>query len=147
MLTGNPQLVYGATSSEPTVYYYQNPRTGERIASLLPPDHPQMVCLQTGAHVPETRYGCLGTFIVLLVDYCGSCWICYQVCSRRLFGSRLVSAFVSLIAAFDANAVASRLKMASAAELHAQTTITCTATTFFSSSCSGRLCASVHVLL
>ncbi|KAH9957332.1 hypothetical protein BC827DRAFT_1371278 [Russula dissimulans] len=61
MLAGNAQVVYGATSSsEARVYHYQDPRTGLWVASLLPPDHPQMVCLQTGAHVPETRYGCLG---------------------------------------------------------------------------------------
>ncbi|KAH9987027.1 hypothetical protein BJV74DRAFT_885765 [Russula compacta] len=66
MLADNPQLVYGATSSEPTVYYYHDPRTGQRIASLLPPDHPQMVCLQSGAHVPETRYGCLGLLAAIV---------------------------------------------------------------------------------
>jgi hypothetical protein len=61
MLAGGPQPVYGGTASEPTVYYYEDPRTGQRVASLLPPDHPEMVCLQSGEHVPETRYGCLGT--------------------------------------------------------------------------------------
>jgi hypothetical protein len=61
MISGSSQAVYGATSSNPTVYYYEDPRTGQRVASLLPPDHPQMVCLQAGEHVPETRYGCLGT--------------------------------------------------------------------------------------
>jgi len=66
MLAGGPQVVYGATSSEPTVYYYQDPRTGQRVASLLPPDHPQMVCLQTGAHVPDTRYGCLGVLAAII---------------------------------------------------------------------------------
>ena len=54
---------YGATASEATVYHYQDPRTGQTIASLLPPDHPQMVCLQAGQHVPETRYGFLGAFL------------------------------------------------------------------------------------
>lgn len=37
-----------------------NPATGERVASLLPPDHPEMVCLQAGGHVAQTRYGLLG---------------------------------------------------------------------------------------
>ena len=79
MLAGGPQVVYGATSSEPTVYYYQDPRTGQRVASLLPPDHPQMVCLQTGAHVPDTRYGCLGAscfpaFVCRLSAIC-SCFV------------------------------------------------------------------------
>jgi len=66
MLAGGPQVIYGATSSEPTVYYYQDPRTGQRVASLLPPDHPQMVCLQTGTHIPDTRYGCLGVLAAII---------------------------------------------------------------------------------
>jgi hypothetical protein len=45
---------------EPTVYHYQNPLTGERIASLLPPNHPEMICLQEGQHVNETKFGILG---------------------------------------------------------------------------------------
>ena len=79
MLAGGPQVVYGATSSEPTVYYYQDPRTGQRVASLLPPDHPQMVCLQTGTHVPDTRYGCLGASFFMrnclcqMLMLCGAC--------------------------------------------------------------------------
>ncbi|KAF8894362.1 hypothetical protein CPB84DRAFT_1963378 [Gymnopilus junonius] len=43
----------------PVVYSYVNPATGERIASLLPPDDPEMVCLQMG-HVPQTQFGLLG---------------------------------------------------------------------------------------
>ncbi|GJE95487.1 hypothetical protein PsYK624_116720 [Phanerochaete sordida] len=42
-----------------TVYNYVNPTSGELVSSLLPPDHPQMVCLQQG-HLPHTRYGLLG---------------------------------------------------------------------------------------
>lgn len=51
-----------ATPSMPatTVYNYVNPITHEVVTSLLPPDHPQMVCLQQG-HVPYTRFGMLGT--------------------------------------------------------------------------------------
>jgi hypothetical protein len=45
---------------QPTVYHYQNPLTGEHIASLLPPDHPEMICLQQGGHVNETKFGILG---------------------------------------------------------------------------------------
>ncbi|TFK25242.1 hypothetical protein FA15DRAFT_668780 [Coprinopsis marcescibilis] len=44
----------------PTVYYYTNPVTGERITSFLPPTHPEMICLQAGEHVPQTKYGILG---------------------------------------------------------------------------------------
>jgi len=66
MQAGSPQLVYGATSSESTVYHYQDPLTGQLVASLLPPDHPKMVCLQAGTHVPETRYGCLGVIAAII---------------------------------------------------------------------------------
>ncbi|KIK00224.1 hypothetical protein K443DRAFT_679314 [Laccaria amethystina LaAM-08-1] len=44
----------------PTVYNYTNPRTGERIVSLLPPNHPEMICLQEGMHLPHTKYGLFG---------------------------------------------------------------------------------------
>lgn len=43
-----------------TVYNYVNPQTGEHVASLLPPNHPEMVCLQQGKHLRETKYGLLG---------------------------------------------------------------------------------------
>ncbi|KAI0374108.1 hypothetical protein BV20DRAFT_988387 [Pilatotrama ljubarskyi] len=43
-----------------TVYNYINPHTGERIVSLLPPDHPQMICLQQGGHVARSKFGILG---------------------------------------------------------------------------------------
>lgn len=80
MLANGPSAMYGATTSGPqaTVYYYQDPRTGQRVASLLPPDHPQMVCLQAGEHVPETRYGFLGTYasIYCLLIVCGLTFIC-----------------------------------------------------------------------
>ncbi|KAH0828011.1 hypothetical protein J3R83DRAFT_3659 [Lanmaoa asiatica] len=45
---------------QPRVYHYQNPGTGEHLASLLPPDHPEMLCLQEGGHVPHTKFGILG---------------------------------------------------------------------------------------
>ncbi|KIP08421.1 hypothetical protein PHLGIDRAFT_18938 [Phlebiopsis gigantea 11061_1 CR5-6] len=41
------------------VYNYVNPTNGDVVSSLLPPDHPEMVCLQQG-HLPHTRYGILG---------------------------------------------------------------------------------------
>ncbi|KAJ7680591.1 hypothetical protein DFH06DRAFT_1163613 [Mycena polygramma] len=44
----------------PVVYYYDNPLTGEHVASLLPPNHPEMICLQAGEHVPHTNFGLLG---------------------------------------------------------------------------------------
>ena len=65
MVAGPTQPTYGAIASEAIVYNYQDPRTGLTFASLLPPDHPQMVCLQAGQHVPESRYGFLGASLTL----------------------------------------------------------------------------------
>ncbi|KAJ7772635.1 hypothetical protein DFH07DRAFT_802623 [Mycena maculata] len=47
-------------AQNPVVYHYDNPITGEHVVSLLPPDHPEMLCLQAGEHVPQTHYGLLG---------------------------------------------------------------------------------------
>ncbi|KAG8902877.1 hypothetical protein FRB99_004005 [Tulasnella sp. 403] len=49
-----------SSSTATTVYHYQNPRTGEMISSLLPPDHPEMICLQAGEHNTKARYGIVG---------------------------------------------------------------------------------------
>ncbi|KAG2043329.1 hypothetical protein BDR03DRAFT_941113 [Suillus americanus] len=51
---------------QPTVYHYQNPLTGEHIASLLPPNHPEMICLQEGQHVNETKFGILGILAAIV---------------------------------------------------------------------------------
>ena len=53
-LTTKPSL------EQPTIYNYVNPATGQHVASLLPPDHPEMICLQAGSHVQQTRFGLLG---------------------------------------------------------------------------------------
>jgi len=42
------------------VYHYVNPANGNHFTSLLPPDHPEMVCLQQGSHVKETKFGWVG---------------------------------------------------------------------------------------
>lgn len=49
-----------ATTPLVTVYHYVHPITGERIDTLLPPDHPEMLCLQAGGHDTVTRFGILG---------------------------------------------------------------------------------------
>ncbi|KAF8800242.1 hypothetical protein BYT27DRAFT_7148907 [Phlegmacium glaucopus] len=49
----------------PMVYNYLNPVSGERVISLLPPNHPEMVCLQSGSHVPHTQYGLLGLLLAV----------------------------------------------------------------------------------
>ncbi|GBE81017.1 hypothetical protein BKA93DRAFT_860920 [Sparassis latifolia] len=51
--------------SMPTVYNYVNPITQEHIVSLLPPDHPQMICLQEGRHIPDGRFGLLGVLAAI----------------------------------------------------------------------------------
>ncbi|KAI0292699.1 hypothetical protein B0F90DRAFT_1837672 [Multifurca ochricompacta] len=51
---------------EPVVYHYHDIRTGQLVTSLLPPDHPQMVCLQSGSHVPESRYGFFGVLAAIV---------------------------------------------------------------------------------
>ncbi|KAG8956324.1 hypothetical protein FRC04_004404 [Tulasnella sp. 424] len=58
-----PTPTRGAGPSSPsgvTVYNYQNPRTGHVITSLLPPDHPEMICLQEGQHITHSRFGLTG---------------------------------------------------------------------------------------
>jgi len=42
-----------------TVYHYVHPMTQQRITSLLPPDHPEMVCLQHG-HERRSSFGLVG---------------------------------------------------------------------------------------
>ncbi|KAF4598016.1 hypothetical protein EYR38_006410 [Pleurotus pulmonarius] len=51
---------YGAimVPGPPPVHQYRGPN-GEIIYGLLPPNHPEMICLQQG-HDPETHYGLLG---------------------------------------------------------------------------------------
>ncbi|KAG2135454.1 hypothetical protein DEU56DRAFT_807108 [Suillus clintonianus] len=51
---------------DPTIYHYQNPLTGEQIASLLPPNHPEMICLQQGGHTTETKFGILGILLAIV---------------------------------------------------------------------------------
>ncbi|KJA27619.1 hypothetical protein HYPSUDRAFT_212239 [Hypholoma sublateritium FD-334 SS-4] len=53
-------ILQPSTTPPPAVYNYIHPVTGERVVSLLPPDHPEMVCLQTGSHIPESHFGILG---------------------------------------------------------------------------------------
>ncbi|KAJ3773332.1 hypothetical protein FB446DRAFT_733287 [Lentinula raphanica] len=51
----------GTTSgSSPVLYHYRNPITQETVVSLLPPDHPEMICLQSGEHDTQTNFGILG---------------------------------------------------------------------------------------
>ncbi|KAF9241878.1 hypothetical protein BU15DRAFT_73216 [Melanogaster broomeanus] len=51
---------------QPTVYHYQNHVTGDHLASLLPPEHPEMLCLQQGGHIPQTKFGILGVLAAIV---------------------------------------------------------------------------------
>jgi hypothetical protein len=50
----------GAAMPATPVYHYRNPMNNQHIVSLLPPDHPEMICLQQGSHVPTSKFGVLG---------------------------------------------------------------------------------------
>lgn len=65
MIAGPSYIPQQHGACSPTVYHYVNPKTGEHVTSLLPPDHPEMICLQEGQHVTETKYGLLGMFLVV----------------------------------------------------------------------------------
>ncbi|KAF5383470.1 hypothetical protein D9757_006116 [Collybiopsis confluens] len=49
-----------AIGPSPILYNYRDPLTQETVASLLPPDHPEMICLQSGEHITESHFGLLG---------------------------------------------------------------------------------------
>ncbi|KIK99376.1 hypothetical protein PAXRUDRAFT_532325 [Paxillus rubicundulus Ve08.2h10] len=70
---------------QPTIYHYQSPITGAQLASLLPPDHPEMLCLQQGGHVAQTKFGILGILaaIVWFPLGIGLCLLDRQVKCRR----------------------------------------------------------------
>ncbi|KAH7888896.1 hypothetical protein F5I97DRAFT_764089 [Phlebopus sp. FC_14] len=80
--------VYGTSvpmMQQPTVYHYHNPATGEHLTSLLPPTHPEMICLQEGAHVTQTKFGILGILaaIVWFPLGIGLCLLDRQVKCKR----------------------------------------------------------------
>ncbi|KAI5119816.1 hypothetical protein M0805_006949 [Coniferiporia weirii] len=54
MPSPNPQGTRGM------VHHYQHPVTGHTIGTVLPPDHPEMLCLQEGRHIRASRFGILG---------------------------------------------------------------------------------------
>ncbi|VDB95929.1 unnamed protein product [Peniophora sp. CBMAI 1063] len=93
-------LIHPATTpgspDGPTVYHYQHPVTGHQIVSLLPPDHPQMVCLQRGHHDVETKFGLLGVLAAIfwfplgvglcLLDRRARCRSCGEVLDTGMCG-------------------------------------------------------------
>lgn len=42
------------------LHHYQHPRSGHIVSTPLPPDHPEMICLQQGEHIRASRFGILG---------------------------------------------------------------------------------------
>ncbi|KAF9474697.1 hypothetical protein BDN70DRAFT_908403 [Pholiota conissans] len=86
-----------STSNDDMVLYnYINPITGERVVSLLPPNHPEMICLQSGSHVTETHFGLLGILAAIfwfplgiglcLLDKQTQCRRCGAVIDRGICG-------------------------------------------------------------
>jgi len=71
-MAAGPSYVSQPMAISPLVYNYANPRTGEHVVSLLPPHHPEMICLQAGEHIPHTRYSILGAWFTSLLSSC--CW-------------------------------------------------------------------------
>ena len=65
-LIGPPTVQQPRFMPPPTIHHYINPRTGERVASLLPPNHPEMVCLQAGMHEPQTKFGIFGILAAIV---------------------------------------------------------------------------------
>ena len=68
------------TTPQTEVHHYINPENGHIISSLLPPDHPAMVCLQQGSHLEMTRFGFLGE---LLLFFLALCFFLRGRCSRE----------------------------------------------------------------
>ena len=95
-MTTNPPRVTTSTNNAVTVYHYVNPLTNEQVTSLLPPTHPQMVCLQEGKHEREAHYGILGVMAAIfwfplgvglcLLDRRVKCKRCGMSISDGLFG-------------------------------------------------------------
>ncbi|GJJ13252.1 hypothetical protein Clacol_007503 [Clathrus columnatus] len=56
LMQPGPSYVPGQVSM---MHHYVNPLTGEHIVSPLPPNHPEMICLQEGTHVRRTKFGLL----------------------------------------------------------------------------------------
>lgn len=66
---------------QPRVYYYQNPTTGEHLTAFLPPDHPEMMCLQQGGHEPQSKFGILGKCCASRIVCADSpCFRCFGCC-------------------------------------------------------------------
>jgi len=75
---------YSPGANEPTVYHYRGTLTGDVVNSPLPPDHPQMVCLQQG-HITSTKFGLLGILAAVFWFPLGvaCCFLDRRVVCRR----------------------------------------------------------------
>ena len=59
--TAAPAPASVAGPSRPLIHHYQHLHTGKIISSPLPPSHPAMQCLQSGAHISSsTHFGLVG---------------------------------------------------------------------------------------
>jgi hypothetical protein len=81
------------------IYHYTDPTTGDVIPSLLPQDHPEVQCLQSGGHIKRTRFGPLGIAAAILwfpfgvvamwKDRTVSCSSCHTILKGgRMWGGR-----------------------------------------------------------
>jgi len=60
-----PQMPGPSMYPNMTFYQYHHPLSGEVISSPLPPDHPEMICLQEGMHIAETHFSFLGVLAAI----------------------------------------------------------------------------------
>jgi len=85
-----------STGPSPTLYHYRHPVTQQTVVSLLPPDSPEMICLQTGEHDTQTHFGILGVLAAVfwfplgiglcLLDRRVKCTRCGEVISDGMCG-------------------------------------------------------------
>jgi len=59
-----PSSPYG--SPPVMVFHYQHPLTGDVVTTALPPDHPEMICLQEGRHITHSKFGILGILAAIV---------------------------------------------------------------------------------
>lgn len=71
------------------IFHYVHAETGHHLASPLPPNHPEMICLQEGGHIKETHFGLLGKSLQKGRDtnVANALW-CRYTCGRLLVPSR-----------------------------------------------------------
>jgi hypothetical protein len=117
---GTPLIdVPGTSGAGVRVYHYVHPVTQQRITSLLPPDHPEMVCLQQG-HERRSSFGLVGILAAIfwfplgmacmLVDRKVRCT--RSVPSFTTFGKRIIEHAITIIGVEPSSNLACVIKSA-----------------------------------